>query len=153
ADGISSDDLTLASRNDSGLHRKAVACDIPRTREPNLAGMLVAHAMFDRLAQRAQAKRLTDDESVQRQREHQWLFLRGFQQFLELINNHVGEIASGMVTDPERAGIVELHRIWHREQWAGAGLHPDRLVINRPIQEVGESTFLQKIGGDAGFGG
>src|SRR5215207_9342077 len=102
---------TSTPRNNSGLHRVAVLGDLARAREPDAVLALVLHAVADRLPQRTQSERLADDEPMQRQREDERLMLRLLQHFLELIDDHVGELAPGMVARGKRAGIVEFYRI------------------------------------------
>src|SRR5215470_11019451 len=91
-------------------------------------------AMSNRFAQRAQTERLADDESMQRQRTNQRLALGLIEHFLELVDDHVGELAAGVVAMRQRTGVVQFHRIWYRKQRPGARLHPDRLVIKRPVE-------------------
>src|SRR5262249_38596709 len=51
-----------------------------------------------------------------------------------------------MVAYAQRAGVVEFHRIRHRQEWSGPRSHPDRLVIDRPVGEMGEALLLREIG-------
>ena len=76
---------------------EAVFGDVAGAREPHAVLALVLDAMPDGLAQRPQPERLADDEAVQREREHERLALARFQHFLELVDDHVGELAAGMV--------------------------------------------------------
>src|SRR3954468_16084006 len=71
------------ARNDPRLHGEAVLRDLAGAGEPDPILVLVLGAMLDRLAQRAQAERLADDEPVQRQGAHHGLFLGRLQQLLE----------------------------------------------------------------------
>src|SRR5215813_5819813 len=85
-----------ASRNDPFRHFEAVLGDVARARHPD-AVLALVDAMLDRLAQRPQPERLTDDETVQREREHQRLALGLLEHLLELVDDHLGELAAGMV--------------------------------------------------------
>src|SRR5262245_7858022 len=137
-----------AAGNDAGGQRHAVFGDLAGAREPDAVLPLVLDNMPDRLFQRPQPERLTDDESVQRQAEDERLALRLPQHFLELVDDHVGELASRMVAPDQRAGIVELERIRHREQRSGPRLHPDRLVVDRPVEQVRVARLLEQVGRD-----
>src|SRR5215813_5841853 len=95
-----------AAGNEAGRQRHAVFRDLAGAREPDAVLALVPEDVADRRLQRAQPERLTDDEAVQRQAEDERLALRLFEHFLELVDDHVGELASGMVAPDQRAGIV-----------------------------------------------
>src|ERR1700704_3816485 len=71
--------------------------DVARAREPYRILALVGGAMLDGLAQRPQPERLADDESVQREREDQGVPVRLLEHLLELVHEHVGELAPGLV--------------------------------------------------------
>ena len=102
---------------------------------------------------RKKAERLSENEAMQRQSEDERLLFRCFEQFLELVDDHVGELPSRMVTQRQRAGVIELHRIGHREQRTRACAHPDRLVVNRPVEQMREAAFLEKVRRDTRLGG
>ena len=53
--------------NNALRQRRAIFCDLSRTREPDAVLVLVLDAMLDRLLDRPQPERLADDEAVQRQ--------------------------------------------------------------------------------------
>ena len=59
--------------------------------------MLVLDAVLDCLAQRPQSKRLPHDKAVQGESKHERLALRLLQHFVELINDHFGELAAGVI--------------------------------------------------------
>src|SRR5947209_181541 len=82
---------------------EAVLRDISRTRVPDAVLVLVLDAMTNGLTHGAKAKWLARDESVQRQREYQRLALGLFEQLVELIDDHIGELAPGMVAMHLRA--------------------------------------------------
>ena len=79
----------------------------PRCRSPRRRRRLL-------LPQRPQPERLAYDEPVQRQRKHQRVALGLFQQFLELVDDHIGEFAAGVIAVHLRAGIVQFHRVGDR---------------------------------------
>src|SRR5690242_4471351 len=58
-----------------------------------------------------------------------------------------------MVAYAQRARIVELHRIRYREDRTRACSHPDRLIIDRPIEKMREAAFLQKVWRDGRLDG
>ena len=72
--------------------------------------------MFDRLSQRSQAERLADDEAMERQREHKRVPLGLLQHLLELIDDHISELAAGMIAVHQRAGIIQFHRIGNGQE-------------------------------------
>src|SRR5580704_6325768 len=143
--GIAASPLS-APGNEALRQGEAVLRDIAGARVPDAILALVLDAMFDRLAQWPQPERLPDDEAVQRQPEDQRRPLGLLQKLLELVHNHLGELAAGVVAMREGAGVVELHRIGHRQQRSGAGLHPDRLVVKRPVEEMRIAGLLEEIG-------
>ena len=49
--------------------------------------------------------------------------------------------------------IVDLDRVGHREDRPRARSHPDRLVVTRPIHEVGVAGLLQEVGCHRGLVG
>src|SRR5665647_589240 len=103
----------LAARDDPRLHIDAVLGDVAGTGEPNLIGVLVLYAVLDRLTQRPQPHRLAENVAVESQGKYKRLLFRPLEQFLELVNHHVGELAPGMMAHPQRAGVIELHWIGH----------------------------------------
>src|SRR5262245_65948869 len=108
--------------------------------------------MLESLSQRSQTERLTEDEAVQRQREDERLLFRRLEQLLELVDDHVGELSSGVVSQGERAGVVELHWIGHRQQRARARAHPYRLVSDRPVNQLREAAAIENVWRDARLG-
>src|SRR5262249_9948176 len=107
--------LRLTARKETLGQGEAILRDVSGARVPDPVSSLVLDTMPDRLAQRSQAKRLANDEPVQGQRKDQRLALRLLKQFLELIDDHLGELAAGVVAVRQRAGIVQFHRIGHRK--------------------------------------
>ena len=84
-------------RNHPGWEREAVCRDVPCPSKPDPLRVLVLDAVFDRLSQRSQAERLADDEAMERQREHKRVPLGLLQHLLELIDDHISELAAGMI--------------------------------------------------------
>jgi hypothetical protein len=70
--------------------------------------------MHDGLAQGPKPEWLADDETVQGEGKHERVTFGLFEHFLELVNDHVGKLAPGVVAMREGAGVVQLHRIGHR---------------------------------------
>src|SRR5215470_14434581 len=117
------------TRNDTFRQREAVLCDVAGARVPDPVVVRVLDAMLDGLPHRPKAERLAHDEAVQGQRIDERLALGLLQQFLELVDDHLGELAAGMIAMRLRAGIVQFHGIGNRKQRSGTRLHPDRLII------------------------
>src|SRR5665213_121308 len=50
-----------------------------------------------------------------------------------------------MISERQRSGVIELHGIRNRQDRSGSGLHPNRLVVDWPVQQMRETAFLQQI--------
>src|SRR6516162_9376134 len=137
--------------NEAFRQREAVLRDVTGARVPDPILVLVLDAMLDGLPHRPKPKRLADDEAVQGQRIDERLALGLLQQFLELVDDHLSELAAGVVAMRLRAGIVQFHRIRHRKQRSRARLHPYRLIIERPIEQMRIARLFQEVGRDVGF--
>src|SRR5262245_10795751 len=151
ATSIANSPSSRAARNDALRQREAIFCDVAGARVPDPILVLVLDAMLDGLAHRTQAERLPDDEAVQRQRIDERLVLRLLQHLLELIHDHLAEFAAGVIAMRLRAGVVQFHRIGDRQQRSGARLHPDRLVVERPIEQMGVAGLFEQVCRDVGF--
>src|ERR1700733_14081370 len=42
--------------------------------------------------------------------------------------------------------VVDLDRVGDAHDWAGARLHPERLIVSRPVHEEIEPYLLQEVG-------
>src|SRR6516225_2872288 len=102
---------TSAAGDEALREREAVLRDVAGARDPDPVLALVLDAMLDRLAQRAQSKRLPDDEAVQREGKDERLALRLLQHFLELIDDHLAKFAPGVIAVRLGAGVVQFHGI------------------------------------------
>src|SRR5499433_4573834 len=98
-------------RNDTFRQREAVLRDVAGARVPDSILVLVLDAMLDSLPHRPKPKRLPHDEAVQGQRIDERLALGLLQQFLELVDDHLGELPPSVIAMRLRAGIVQFHRI------------------------------------------
>src|ERR1700731_217117 len=74
-------------RNNTLPHRETILRDIAGAGVPDAIPVFVLDAMSNRLAQGAQAERLADDESVQRQCKNQRLALGLLEHLLELVDD------------------------------------------------------------------
>src|SRR5215813_4827572 len=119
--------------NETLRQREAVLRDVSGAGVPDPILVLVLDAMLDGLPHRPKPERLAHDEAVQGQRIDERLALGLLEQFLELVDDHLGELAAGVIAMRLRAGIVQFHRIGHRKQRSRTRLHPYRLIIERPI--------------------
>src|SRR5258706_9450702 len=99
--------------NDTFRQRAAVLRDVSGARVPDSILVLVLGAMLDGLPHRPKPERLAHDEAVQGQRIDQRLALGLLEQFLELIDDHLGKLAAGVIAMRLRAGIVQFHGIGH----------------------------------------
>src|SRR6266446_3677195 len=137
--------------NETLRQREAVFRDVSGARVPDPILVLVLDAMLDGLPHRPKPERLAHDEAVQGQRIDERLALGLLEQFLELVDDHLGELAAGVIAMRLRAGIVQFHGIGHRKQRSRARLHPYRLVIEWPIEQMRIARLFQEIGCDVGF--
>src|SRR6201993_2689532 len=137
--------------NETLRQREAVFRDVSGTRVPDPILVLVLDAMLDGLPHRPKPERLAHDEAVQGQRIDERLALGLLQEFLELIDDHLGELAAGVIAMRLRAGVVQFHGIGHRKQRSRARLHPDRLVVEWPIEQMRVAGLLQQIRRDVGL--
>ena len=80
--------------------RHAVLRDLARRRDPEFVAM--AHDVIHRAAERAQAERLPDDERMQRDAEHQRPALRQMQHLVELVDDHLLELAPRVLAEDLR---------------------------------------------------
>src|SRR5262245_10193524 len=124
------------ARNEAFRQREAVLRDVSGARVPDPILMLVLDAMLDGLPHRPKAERLPHDEAVQGQRIDERLALGLLQQFLELVDDHLGKLAAGVIAMRLRAGIVQFHGIGNRKQRSRTRLHPDWLLIERVTEQM-----------------
>src|ERR1700757_5008768 len=137
--------------NETLRQREAVFRDVSGTRVPDPILVLVLDAMLDGLPHRPKPERLAHDEPVQGQRVDERLALGLLEQLLELVDDHLGELAAGVIAVRLRAGVVQSHGIGHRKQRSRARLHPYRLGVEWPIEQMRITRLFQEIGGNVGF--
>jgi hypothetical protein len=113
----------------------------------------VLSTVLERLAQWRETERLAHHEGMQRNGHHQRLLFALLDHFVETVDDHVAEVARGAVAVDDRGGIVELGGVGDREQRAGAGLEPERLVIGGPIHHVLVAGLFQEVGRDVALRG
>ena len=131
AEGLSRDLARTAhgfGRTSSGK-RHAVLRDLARRRDPEFVAM--THDVIHRAAERAQAERLPDDERMQRHAEHERAALREMQHLVELIDDHLLELAPRVLAEDLRRRVVDLERVGHGQDrpraraiqngWSSAG--------------------------------
>src|ERR1700747_1523596 len=80
--------------NETLRQREAGFRDVSGTRVPDPILVLVLDTMLEGLPPRPKPKRLAHDEAVQGQRIAERLALGLLQEFLELIDDHLGELAA-----------------------------------------------------------
>ena len=106
----------------------------------------LAPQRLQRLPHLHEPERLTRAERVHRDAEHERLLLRQPQHLLELIDDHAAEVRRGLGAAQHRGRVVDLDRIRHRHDAALARLHPERLIVGRPVHQEGVAVLLQQIG-------
>src|SRR5687767_4276271 len=84
---------SLATRNDPRLQRLAMVGDVRRPAFPDAVHELAREAVLERLAQWAQPKRLAEHEGMDRDVADQRMLLALLDHLLELVHQHVAELA------------------------------------------------------------
>src|SRR5262245_27411925 len=93
------------TRNEAFRQRQAVLRDVTGARVPDPILVLVLNTMLDGLPHRPKPERLAHDEAVQGQRIDERLALGLLQQFLELVDDHLGELAAGVIARSEERRV------------------------------------------------
>src|SRR5258708_16175204 len=132
--------------NETLRQREAVFRDVSGARVPDSILVLVLGAMLDGLPHRPKPERLAHDEAVQGQRIDQRLALGLLKQFLELVDDHLGELAAGVIAMRLRAGVVQFHAIGPCKPRSRARLHPYLLGLGLPIAQMRIARLFQEIG-------
>ena len=120
-----------------------MGADLAGAREPD--AVAVPGDVLERASQLRQAVGPADDERVQRDRAHERLARRLAQQLVELVHDHVGELARRVLVPDDAARVVHLDRIRHREQPAAAGAEPDGLIVHGPVHRVAITRLLEQV--------
>ena len=108
--------------------------------------------MVDDVAQRfseqTEPERLAHRHRMQRDGAHQRLIDALLDHLVELIDDHVREIARALLAKEERDGVVDFERVGDAEYASGARLHPERLVVAAPVHQEFVARFLQHVDRD-----
>src|SRR3989442_1010967 len=96
---------SVTAGNETFRQRDAVFRDVAGARVPDPILVLVLDAMLDGLPHRPKPERLADDETMQGQCIDERMALGLLQQFLELVDDHLGKLAAGVIAMRLRAGI------------------------------------------------
>src|SRR6266850_3016697 len=113
-------------------------------REPDL--LAVAHHVLEGPAQMAQPEGLADEERMQRDAEDQGLVTGLVHHLVEGVDDCLREGRGGAVVDGDHRDVVHLVRVRNAQDPAPARLHPHRLIVHRPVEQIGVPRFLQEIG-------
>jgi hypothetical protein len=136
----------LAARDHARRQAVAELGDLAGPGAPHLVLRLAFQAVAQRLAQQAQAERLAEDVGVDRDVHHQRMPLALLGHLVELLHDHVAEVAGVLLAVRDHLRVVQLDRVGHRQDGAAARAHPHRLVVHRPVHQVLEAGFLQQVG-------
>src|SRR6266571_698214 len=142
-----------APGDDSRLHRRAELGYLARPRPPDAVPVFVLDAMLEREAQRPQPERLAENVGVDRDVAHERVLFALLDHLVELIDQHVAELAGTVLAVHDRGRIVDLDRVGHGKDRPRARPHPDRLVVAGPVHEVGVARLFQQIGRHGGLVG
>jgi hypothetical protein len=75
------------------------------------------------------------------------------QHLVELVDDHVGELAGRILARDNGRDVIQFLRIGQAEDAAAvAGRKPDRLVVLTPVEQIGVAALLQEVGGDEALG-
>src|SRR5881409_2585493 len=130
-------------RDDTARQALDVGADLAGAREPD--AIAVTDDVLQRAPQLRQPIRPAHHERVQRDRAHERLARRLPEQLVELVHDHVGELARGVLVPDDAARVVHLDRIGHREQPPAAGLEPHGLIVHRPVHRVAVARLLEQV--------
>ncbi len=89
--------------------------------------------------------RLANEEGVDRHTVDQRLLLRLLEHLVQGVDDHVGESLGGAVMQGDHRDVVHLVRVRHAQDAAAARLHPHRLVVDRPVEDVLVARLLQQV--------
>src|SRR6266436_2132972 len=117
-----------------------------RPGEPHLFPLRMADDVLQRLAEHAEPVGLPHDHRVQGDAAYQRLFCRLAQQFFELTNDEVTEFFRRVMPHQNLRAVVDLDRVRNAHDWTGARLHPERLIVGRPVHQEIEPDLLQEVG-------
>src|SRR6516165_992050 len=123
----------------------AVVVDLGWPREPDLFLLRMIYDVLQRLAQHAQPVGLTHDHRVQRDAAYERLFCRLTQELFELADDEVTELLRRVMPHQDLGAVVDLERIRHAHESAGARFHPERLIVGWPIHQEIEPDLLQQV--------
>src|SRR5258707_9106386 len=120
--------------------------DRRRPGEPHLFLLRMVDDVLQRLAEQAEPVGLTYDHRVQCDAAYERLFCRLAQQFFELTNDEVTEFVRRVMPHQNLRTVVDLDRVRDAHDWAGARLHPERVIVGRPVHQEIEPDLLQEAG-------
>src|SRR6185503_4247241 len=112
----------------------------------HLFPLRMADDVLQRLAEHAKPVGLTYDHRMQGDAAYERLFGRLAQQFFELTNDEVAEFFRRVMPHQNLRAVVDLNRVRDAHDWAGTRLHPERLIVGRPVHEEIEPDLLQEVG-------
>src|SRR5665213_2170305 len=122
--------------------------DIRWPREPHLFLLWMADDVLQRLAQHAESVGLAYNHRVQCDAAYQRLFCRLAQQFLELTDDEVTELFRRVMPHQNLRAVVDFDRVRNAHDRTGTRLHPERLIVGRPVHQEIEPDLLKEVGFD-----
>src|SRR4051812_1816886 len=136
-----------ASGYETFWQARAEICNLSRPRPPHPGSARVLDAVPEGSAQSAQPERLAKHVGVDRDIHHERVALALLDHLVELVDDHVAEVGGVLLAVDDHLRVVELDRVWNREQRPRARTQPHRLVVHRPVHEVLVAELLQEVGG------
>src|ERR1700736_2783972 len=134
---------TFAAGNDALRKARYIARELPWACDPEL--LTVFEDLGERLAQGAKPERLAYDEWMQHNATYERIFARQVQHFVELVDDHLRKLATGVLAEHQSWAVIELDRIRDREKRPGACPHPEWLVVRSPVHHIAEAFLLQEV--------
>src|SRR5580704_3474816 len=114
--------------------------------EPHLFLLWMVYDVLQGLAEHAEPVGLTYDHRVQCDAAYKRLFCRLTQQLFKLTNDEVTELLRRMMPHQDLRTIVNLERVRYAHNSTRARLHPEWLIVGRPVHQEIESDLLQEVG-------
>src|SRR6266581_8899685 len=107
--------------------------------EPHLFPLWMVDDVLQGLAEHAEPVRLTYDHRVQRYATYERLFFRLTQQLFKLTNDEVAELLRRMMSHQDLRAVINLERVRNTHHSTRARLHPEWLIVGRPVHHEIES--------------
>src|ERR1700687_82613 len=134
---------TFTAGDDALRKVRYIASELPWACDPKF--LAVFEDVCERLTQGAKPERLAYDEWMQHHAAYERIFARQVQHFVELVDDHLRKLATGVLAEHQGWAVIELDRIRDGEERPGACPHPEWLVVCSPVHHIAEAFLLQEV--------